>query len=57
MEVLETTNRTHTHCSSNHLTQFAVGWITVPKAIKFDYVFAETSFSLNIIIYDSYWIN
>ena len=50
MEVLETTNRTHTHCSSNHLTQFAGGWITVPNAINFDDFFANASFLQNITI-------
>jgi hypothetical protein len=31
MEVLESTNTSFTQCISNHLTQFAGGWITVPS--------------------------
>jgi hypothetical protein len=31
MEVLETTNTSFIRCISNHLTQFAGGWITVPS--------------------------
>lgn len=51
MEILETTNTTHTQCESNHLTQFAGGWITVPNAINFDDVWAKASFLENITIY------
>ena len=51
MEVLNTTNTTHTQCRSNHLTQFAGGWITVPSGINFNDVFARASFLDNITIY------
>lgn len=51
MEVLETSNTTHTNCISNHLTQFAGGWITVPSGINFNDVFAKASFLDNITIY------
>ena len=51
MEILETTNTTHTQCKSNHLTQFAGGWLTVPSGINFDDVFAHASFLDNITIY------
>ena len=47
MEVLTTTNTTHTQCISNHLTEFASGWIVVPNEINFNYVWANASFSLN----------
>lgn len=51
MTVLETSNLTHTHCLSNHLTQFAGGFITLPPAINFNDVFAKASFLDNITIY------
>jgi hypothetical protein len=51
MEVLETTNTSFTQCISNHLTQFAGGWITVPSGINFNEVFANASFLQNITIY------
>jgi len=51
MEVLTTTNTTHTQCISNHLTEFASGWIVVPNEINFNYVWANVSFSQNKTIY------
>ena len=51
MEVLETTNTTHTQCISDHLTQFAGGWLSVPSGIDFNDVFAKASFLDNITIY------
>lgn len=51
MEVLESTNTSFTQCFSNHLTQFAGGWITVPSGINFNEVFAHASFLQNITIY------
>ena len=51
MEVLETTNTTHTQCTATHLTQFAGGFITVPSGIDFNDVWANASFLDNITIY------
>jgi polycystin 1L2 len=51
MEVLESTNTTHTQCQSNHLTQFAGGWLTVPSGINFNDVWANAGFLQNITIY------
>ena len=47
MEVLETTNITHTQCVSNHLTSFAGGWMVLPPQINFEYVLANASFLKN----------
>jgi len=51
MEVLSTTNTTYTQCISNHLTEFASGWIVVPNDIDFDYVWSNASFTQNMTIY------
>ena len=51
LEILETSNLTHIKCISNHLTQFASGWITLPSGINFNDVFANASFIDNITIY------
>lgn len=51
MKVLDSTNTTHAHCESNHLTQFAGGWLTVPSGIDFNDVWANASFLQNITIY------
>ena len=51
MEVLETTNLSFTQCTTNHLTQFAAGFITLPNEIDFNYVFTHASFAANITIY------
>jgi hypothetical protein len=51
MEVLESTNLSFTQCTSNHLTQFAGGFITLPSGIDFNDVFAHASFLQNITIY------
>ena len=51
MEILPDTNITHTHCQSNHLTQFAGGFLVLPNEIKFDQVWANASFLQNPIIY------
>ena len=41
MEVLETSNLSYTQCTSNHLTQFAGGFIHLPKGIDFNSVFSD----------------
>ena len=51
MEVLESTNLSFTQCTSNHLTQFAGGFIALPSGINFNDVFANASFLQNITIY------
>lgn len=51
VDVLSDTNLTHVHCTSNHLTEFAGGFIVIPPAIDFDYVFANSSFLQNPTIY------
>ena len=53
MEVLEDTNLTHTHCISNHLTTFASGFIVLPNAIDFSYVWSNSSFLQNPVIYST----
>ena len=51
MQVMADTNENFTHCQSKHLTQFAGGWVVLPSAINFEYVFANASFEKNITIY------
>ena len=53
MEILSDTNVTHTHCISNHLTTFAGGFIVLPPAINFNYVWAHASFLQNPVIYST----
>ena len=53
VEVIEDSNLTHTHCSSSHLTQFAGGFVVLPPAIDFNYVFAHSSFLQNPTIYST----
>jgi len=51
VEVQPDTNITHTHCISNHLTEFAGGFVVVPNQINFDYVWANADFLKNPTIY------
>jgi len=51
MEILEDTNLKQTHCFSNHLTSFAGGLVVMPIAINFHFVFANASFTKNLLIY------
>ena len=51
VEVQSDTSFLYTHCKSSHLTTFAGGWIVLPSAINFDYVFANASFDKNKTIY------
>lgn len=51
MEILEDTNETHTHCISNHLTEFAGGYVVLPAQINFDNVWANASFDKNPTIF------
>ena len=54
VEVLEEgTNLEYTHCESQHLTEFAGGFIVLPTEINFDYVWANASFLQNPIIYST----
>jgi len=53
MEILEDTNITHTHCISSHLTTFAGGFIVLPNAIDFNYVWSHASFLQNPVIYST----
>ena len=53
MEILSDTNLTHTHCQSNHLTTFAGGFLVLPPAIDFSYVWANASFLQNPVIYST----
>jgi hypothetical protein len=48
VDVESDTSISFTHC---HLTTFAGGWIVVPSAINFDYVFANASIEKNLTIY------
>ena len=45
------TNESSVHCQSTHLTDFAGGFVVLPAAIDFDYVFANASFNRNLTIY------
>ena len=51
VEVQSDTSILYTHCKTNHLTTFAGGWVVLPSAINFDYVFANASFDKNKTIY------
>ena len=53
MDILADTNITHTHCVSNHLTDFAGGFIVLPPAIDFNQVWANASFLQNPVIYST----
>ena len=53
MEIMSDSNITHTHCQSNHLTTFAGGFIVLPPAINFNYVWANASFVQNPVIYST----
>ncbi|UJR38826.1 hypothetical protein I4U23_031491 [Adineta vaga] len=45
------TNHYQTYCLSTHLTTFTSGFIILPEPINWNYIFANTSFSQNKIIY------
>jgi hypothetical protein len=49
--VLKDSNLTHTHCQTNHLTDFAGGYVALPATINFGTVFANASFLQNPTIY------
>ena len=51
LEILIDSNETHFHCQSNHLTTFAGGFIVLPNAINFNYVWSRASFTQNPVIY------
>ena len=51
MEIYEDSNSTHTHCVTNHLTTFAGGFVVLPNAIDFNYVWSHASFTKNPIVY------
>ena len=51
MEIFEDTDVKQTHCISTHLTSFAGGFVILPSAINFQYVFANASFTQNPLIY------
>ena len=53
MEIMSDSNLTYTHCQSNHLTTFAGGFIVLPPAINFNYVWANASFVQNPVIYST----
>ena len=53
VEVAEDTNIEYTHCVSEHLTEFAGGFLVLPTEINFDYVWANASFLRNPIIYST----
>ena len=51
MEIFEDTDVKQTHCKSTHLTSFAGGFVFLPSSINFQYVFANASFSHNLLIF------
>ena len=51
MEILFDSNLTHAHCQTSHLTVFASGFIVLPNAINFNYVWSNASFLQNIVVY------
>ena len=53
MEILADSNLTHTHCLTNHLTTFAGGFVVLPNAIDFNYVWSHASFLQNPVIYST----
>ena len=53
MEILADTNMTHTHCLTTHLTAFAGGFVVLPDAIDFSYVWSHASFTQNPLIYST----
>ena len=53
MEILADSNLTHAHCLANHLTTFAGGFVVLPNAIDFNYVWSHASFLQNPVIYST----
>ena len=53
VDVLETTSTKYTQCISEHLTEFAGGFVVLPAEIDFSYVFAHASFAQNPFIYST----
>lgn len=51
VDVLSKTSIYETWCSTTHYTDFAGGFIVLPPAIDFNYVFANASFDKNKTIY------
>ena len=51
VEVLPDSNETLTHCLTNHLTEFAGGYIVLPASIDFNAAFSNASFTRNLTIY------
>jgi hypothetical protein len=51
MKIYADTNLLFTHCSTNHLTQFAGGLVILPSKINFSYAFANASPLKSPIIY------
>ena len=51
VEVLEDTNMDFTHCQSNHLTEYAGGFVTLPPQPDFNAAFVKASFTQNLTIY------
>ncbi|VDP76992.1 unnamed protein product, partial [Echinostoma caproni] len=45
------TTTMRTHCLCSHLSTFASGWLELPNAIDFDYVFANMDFTKNPTLY------
>jgi hypothetical protein len=51
VQVADGTSLSVTVCQSNHLTEFAGGFVVLPNAIDFNYVFAHASFATNPTLY------
>jgi len=53
MDIYSDSNLTHAHCKTNHLTTFASGFIVLPSAINFSYVWSHASFLQTPVIYST----
>ena len=53
VEILPDSNLTHAHCVSSHLTTFAGGFVVLPNAIDFNYVWSHAGFLDNPVIYST----
>ena len=53
VEVLQDTSTEYTHCVSDHLTEFAGGFVVLPAEMDFNYIFKNASFLQNPIIYST----
>ena len=53
LEATEQSNKSHTICSTNHMSEFVAGFIPLVNSINFDYVIANLSLINNLYLFIS----